>query len=219
MAPAIVGGGDTYAVDGNSPEIVADFVNDYYRKAGVDCDFSDLLTNTGGSSGASGWSFNGDTGDALSIPAANISPSATAISLQIDAQIDWDGAIAEPLQWYTNTSNFLILRFNSAKMSLFYNTSTGSSADYSDDLAGSISAGIYSYNMAMRCDFGTDANAALNGTADTAQAIGDRFLLMEDRGIDFHGPTFSRFVKGTIGLFRLWEDVGLTDAQLEEATT
>jgi hypothetical protein len=72
MASAALSGGiaDTYAVEGFSPPVVADFVNEYYRVGGSDSDFDNTVVYTSGDA----LSTQTDSDGLLKWPAHNVAP-------------------------------------------------------------------------------------------------------------------------------------------------
>jgi hypothetical protein len=62
---------DTYAVEGFSPPVVADFANEYYRVGGSDSDFDSMLTYTSGDA----LSTQTDSDGLLKWPAHNLLPN------------------------------------------------------------------------------------------------------------------------------------------------
>jgi len=145
--------------------------------------------------------------DTLTVPAANLPYSATAMSIQMEGTMT--GVSSTFANWTEDASNGILMQSGASNF-----TFTQEAAGVVDTVTGgSYTSGInVPFNIASRHG-STFINGAVDGTALTADttpvALPD--LLATDMDI---GSTFM----GTIKLFRVWAD-DLTDAGNEEATT
>jgi hypothetical protein len=145
--------------------------------------------------------------DTMTIPAANLPYSPTAMSIQMSGTMT--GASSTFLNWEEDASDLITLSATSGT----YTFAQEASGTLDTVSGGSFSSGInVPFNIASRHG-STFINGAVDGTALTANttpvALPDLSATDMQIGSDF---------MGTIDLFRMWK-VDITDAGIAEAST
>jgi hypothetical protein len=165
--------------------------------------------------------------ESLSIPAANTAPSTTALSIQMNGGITYtDNGFANQINWANwaeDADNRIILQLdtdgaNTGALRLFVENAT--STDIHDNNTNVYSPGLnVAFNHAARVT-SSAFNVCAAGSADTEEvnSVGIPDLSAADLGI-FQPVSGRGAFMGTIDTLRIWEDVGLSDAELETATS
>lgn len=158
-------------------------------------------------------------GDVLTIPAANLPYSSTAMSIQMQGEMTYadtdEATVVQFFDWSLDGSNYIRSRLNvSSTRTGEYDTYQSESGvvDLAPSAADQFSPGVnVPFNIASRHG-STFINGAVDGTALTADttpvALPDLSATDLQLGYDF---------MGTISLFRMWAD-DLGDAGIAEAS-
>lgn len=158
--------------------------------------------------------------EALTSPAANHSPSTTALSLQMNGEITYidEGSAAQQtfLRWQSDASNYISWDLDTdGAFTGEVNANQAQSGTVDTVVAtAEYSPGVgVAFNIASRHE-NDEINVAKDGAAETADTT--PIALVDLSAVDLEiGQDFM----GTIDTLRLWQTVGLTNAELVTATS
>jgi hypothetical protein len=158
--------------------------------------------------------------ETLSSAAANHTPSTTAISMQMDGRLTYAdlGTAAQQtfVRWHADTNNYILLDLDTDGAATGEVNAEQRASGTIDGVAfgTNYSPGVnVAFNIASRHTSGA-INVAKDGTAGTADTTPTALANLDSTNLQL-GHAFM----GTIGKFRLWEDVDLGDSGIATAST